>query len=118
MRTTWVLHPKPAVWLGGAIKSPPFSPVARRYAGGLIRRVQVGEPLAMPLSRPMPGIGDRCHELRVPDGDVDWRVIYRIDPDAILVVEVFRKTTRTTPVHVLQTCQWRLKRYDQRRRAR
>lgn len=118
MGTIWMMHPKPSVWLGGAVKSPPFSHEARHYAGGLIRRVQVGERLAMPLSRPMPGIGERCHELRVADGDVDWRIIYRIDPDAILIVEVFRKTTRRTPRHVVEICQWRLKRYDQKRKAR
>lgn len=64
----------------------------------------------------MPAIGERCHELRIRDGDVDWRVIYRVDPASILVVEVFNKTTRATPKHVIQTCQWRLKRYDQRKR--
>ncbi|HLM69583.1 MAG TPA: type II toxin-antitoxin system RelE/ParE family toxin, partial [Longimicrobium sp.] len=116
--TPWAGRPKPAVWLGGAIKSPPFSADARQYAGGLIRRVQVGERLSMPLSRAMPSIGERCHEFRAADGDVDWRIIYRIDPDAILIVEVFRKKTRSTPRHVIETCQWRLKRYDQKRKAR
>lgn len=118
MRTNWALSPKPALWLGGAVKTPPFSHDGRQYAGGLIRRVQVGERLVMPLSRPMPSIGERCHELRAADGDVDWRIIYRIDADAILIVDVFRKTKRTTPLHVIQTCQWRLKRYDQKRKAR
>lgn len=118
MRTIWVGRPRPTVWLGGAVKSPPFSHTARRYAGELIRRVQVGERLAMPLSRAIPDIGERCHELRVADGSVDWRIIYRIDPDAILIVDVFRKTTQATPRHVIETCQWRLKRFDQRRKAR
>jgi phage-related protein len=118
MRTPRVGHSKRSVWLGGAIKSPPFSDQARHYAGGLIRRVQRGVQLAMPLSRPMPGVGERCHELRVADGDVDWRIIYRIDPNAILIVDVFRKTTRSTPRHVIDLCKWRLKRYDQRRKAR
>lgn len=112
------MRPKPTVWLGGAVKSPPFSHAGRQYAGELIRRVQVGERLSMPLSRPMPVIGERCHELRAADGDVDLRIIYRIDPDAILVVEVFPKTTQTTPRHTIETCQWRLRRYDQRRKAR
>ncbi len=118
MRTLWAPAPKRTIWLGGAVKSPPFSHDARHYAGGLIRRVQVGERLGMPLSRPMPSIGERCHELRVADCDVDWRIVYRIDPDVILVVDVFRKTTQTTPTHVIQTCQWRLKRFDLRRKAR
>ncbi len=117
MRTIAVHH-KPAVWLGGAIKSPPFSEKARRWTGRMLRKVQDGETLTLPDSRPMPSIGERCHELRIRDGDVDWRVVYRIDPDAVLVVEVASKTTQTTPRHVIEKCQWRLKRYDQWRRLR
>lgn len=107
---------KGTVWLGGAIKSPPFSKQAQDYAGALIRNVQSGIPVTMPDSRPMPSIGPRCHELRVRDGDIAWRIIYRIDPDAVLIVEVFQKTTRSTPKHVIETSQWRLKRYDQKRK--
>lgn len=66
----------------------------------------------MPLSRPMPSIGARCHELRVRDSDVSWRLVYRVDPDAILVVDLFPKTTRTTPARVLERCGQRLRDYD------
>lgn len=103
---------KPAVWLAETIKSPPASPEARHRAGTLLRRVQMGERLTMPLSRPMPDVGERCHELRVRDGGVQWRIIYRIDPDAVVVAELFRKTTRTTPRHIIELCQWRLRHYD------
>lgn len=112
------LRPKKVFWLGGAIKTPPFSKAARNRAGALIRDLQGGKQLSMPDARPMPSIGERCHELRVPDGDVAWRIICRIDPDTVVIVEVFQKTTRTTPKHVIQTCQWRLKRFDQWRKAR
>ena len=115
MRTIEVHH-KPAVWLGGAIKTPPFSEKARNWTGALIRLIQAGERLTMPHSRPMPSVGERCHELRIADDRIDWRVIYRVDPDVVLIVEVFPKTTRSTPKHVIQTCQWRLKRFDQRRK--
>lgn len=120
MRTIGLVavHHKPAVWLGGAIKTPPFSHKARNAAGRLLRAVQDGDTLSMPDSRPMPSVGARCHELRIRDGDVDWRVIYRIDPNAVLVVDVFNKTTRETPQHVIETCRWRLKRWDHRRKAR
>lgn len=42
----------------------------------------------MPDSRPMPVIGRRVHELRIDDAErsVSWRIVYRIDDDAILVV--------------------------------
>jgi phage-related protein len=104
---------KPLVWLHGEVKTPPFSPSARIEAGFLLRQLQEGENLGMPHSRPMPSVGVRCHELRIRDEDTTWRVIYRIDDDAIVIVEVFNKTTRTTPKSVIEVCQKRLTRYDQ-----
>jgi phage-related protein len=60
----------------------------------------------------MPSIGPHCHELRIPDRDQTWRIIYRIDPDAIIIVDVFSKKTPQTPVSVIESCQRRLKAYD------
>src|SRR2546427_13050737 len=88
---------KPLVWLHGQIKTPPFSQEARIEAGYLLGRLQQGENLSLPQSRPMASIGRRCHELRVPDTGQDWRIGDRIDGDAIWILEVFWKTTRTTP---------------------
>jgi phage-related protein len=109
---------KRLIWLGGAVKTPPFSEQARHWTGRLLRKVQRGNMLSLPVSRPMPTVGERCHELRVPDDTTDWRIIYRIDPNAVLVAEVFAKTTRATPRHVIEVSQWRLKRYDQKRKVR
>ena len=104
---------KPLVWLHGEIKTPPFSPEARVEAGVMLRKVQQGEKLSLPHSRPMPGIGVRCHELRVPDMSATWRIVYRIDADAIPIAAVFSKKTEATPLHVIRTCQRRLRAYDQ-----
>ena len=83
---------KLVVWLTGErVKSPPFSRPARLEAGYLIWRLQNGELLALPYSRPMPSIGRQCHELRIQDKDVTWRIIYRIDQDAIVIVMFFKK---------------------------
>jgi phage-related protein len=103
---------KPLIWLHGEVKSPPFSRSARLEAGFLLRKLQWGNVLAMPHSRPMPSIGPRCHELRVNDQDKTWRLIYRLDPDAIVICEVFEKTTNRTPKRIVDVCQQRLKRYD------
>ena len=103
---------KPVVWLHGEVKSPPFSPAARVEAGTLLRRLQQGERLGMPASRPMSRIGARVHELRIVDVDRTWRIIYRADPDAIIIGEVFPKTTAQTPDAVIRTCQRRFKAYD------
>jgi len=103
---------KPLVWLHGEIKTPPFSKEARIEAGTLLRLLQEGEMLHMPHSRPMPSIGIRCHELRVRDERRNWRIIYRLDSDAIIIAEVFAKTTREAPKQVIETCQRRLRQYD------
>ena len=103
---------KPLVWLHGEIKTPPFSPAARVEAGYLLRRLQRGEVLGMPRSRSMPIIGPRCHELRVNDADATWRIVYRIDSDAIVILEVFGKKTPKTPRAVIQACKRRLKEYE------
>ena len=101
------------VWLGGEVKTPPLSAEARVEAGFLLRQLQSGALLAMPHSRPMTSIGPRCHELRVVDAKRTWRVMYRIDPDAIVILEVFGKTSQATPKRVIETCKERLRRYDQ-----
>ena len=103
---------KPLVWLHGEVKTPPFSAAARLEAGYLLRRLQKGAMLGLPHSRPMPSIGKRCHELRIVDEKVTWRVVYRIDPDAILILEVFSKRTRTTSRSVIDSCKLRMRRYD------
>jgi len=103
---------KPLWWLRGEVKTPPFSKEARLGAGYLLRRLQRGETLAMPHSRPMPAIGGRCHELRIVDGDSTWRIVYRADPDAVIIAEVFKKKTSQTPKRVIATCKARLREYD------
>lgn len=103
----------PLVWLRGEVKTPPFSAAARLEAGVLLRRLQRGEKLGMPHSRPMPAIGRRCHELRIVDAGKTWRLIYRLDGDAIVIVDVFQKTTPQTPARVIADCARRLARYDQ-----
>jgi len=102
---------KPLVWLGGEVKTPPFSHAARLEVGYSLRALQRGDKLSMPLSRPMPSIGSRCHELRIVDERIDWRIVYRIDTDAIVILEVFEKKTRSTPRQVIDICKRRLKDY-------
>ncbi len=104
---------KPLVWLNGEVKTPPFSLEGRIEAGMLLRRLQSGERIGLPHSRPMPSIARRCHELRIPDEDKTWRIVYRIDPDAIVIGEVFAKKTNATPDKVIDACRRRFKRYDE-----
>jgi phage-related protein len=100
------------IWLHGEVKSPPFTQEGRLEAGFLLRRLQRGDSIGMPASRPMPSIGARCHELRINDSSGNWRLVYRIDSDAIVIVEVFSKKTQATPKTVVDVCRRRLKEYD------
>ena len=103
---------KPLVWMHGEVKTPAFSKSARVEAGFLLRRLQVGEKLDLPWSRPMPSIGNRCHELRINDESAQWRIIYRIDTDAIVILDVFQKQTQRTPQNVIERCKKRIQMYD------
>lgn len=103
---------KPLAWLHGQIKTPPFSTAARIEAGFSLRLLQRGVKLDMPQSRPMPSIGPACHELRIRDENSIWRIVYRIDVDAIVIAEVFSKKTSRTPKRVIELSKQRLRNYD------
>jgi phage-related protein len=103
---------EPIVWLRGEVKTPPFSKGARIEAGYLLRLLQRGEALGLPHSRPMPAIGSRCHELHINDTAATFRIMYRADPDAVVILEVFSKKTQQTPRTVIEACKRRLRDYD------
>jgi phage-related protein len=104
--------PKELVIIAGEIRTPPMTRAARKEAGFLLRMLQEGQLLGLPISRPMPSIGPRCHELRIQDETVRWRIVYRIDPNEIVIVDVFQKDSRTTPNNVIDVCRQRLRRWD------
>jgi phage-related protein len=104
---------KPIGWLHGVIKTPPFSDEGRKEAGELLRLLQEGEHLGMPQAEPLPIVGPRCGALRVRDGEHNWRIMYRADPDAVLVIEVYAKKTRKIPADVIARCKRRLREYDE-----
>jgi phage-related protein len=103
---------KPLVWLHGEIKTPPLSSEARIEAGYLLRKLQMGELFSLPHARPMPSIGLRCYELRIDDRNKAWRVVYRIDHDAIVILEVFEKKAQKTPQEVIENCKRRIRLYE------
>ena len=103
---------KPLVWLHGEVRTPPLSAAARLETGVLLRRLQRGDSIGLPHSRPMTSIGPRCHELRVTDEQATWRIVYRIDNDAIVIADVFSKRTQATPKSVIDACKRRLRDYD------
>ena len=104
---------RPLVWLHGEIKTPPFSAQARLRTGFLLRMLQQVENLSMPDSRPMPSVGASCHALRIIDQSITWRILYYLTPDAVVILEVFKKKTRATPKNVLNAARERLSKYRQ-----
>lgn len=99
------------LWLRNELKTPPLSGAARIEAGGLLRRLQRGEMIALPHSRPMPRIGHGCHELRIPDAGKTWRIVVHLDTEAVVILEVFAKTTTKTPDDIINLCKSRLRHY-------
>lgn len=104
---------KPLAWLHGEIKTPPFTAQGRREAGELLRLLQEGETLGMPHAEPLPIVGPNCGAIRVRDAGHNWRIVYRVDPDAVVILEVYAKKTQQIPQEVIDVCKRRLKSYDE-----
>jgi len=103
---------KPLVLLSGQVKTPPFTAEGRMEAGELLRALQEGQVLSMPHAEALPSVGARCGALRVRDAGQNWRIMYRIDKDAVVILEVYGKKTRKIPDEVIERCQDRLKKFD------
>ncbi len=66
----------------------------------------------MPQAELLPNVGPRCGALQLRDAEHNWRIMYRADSDAVLVLNVYSKKTRKMPDEVISRCKDRLKRYD------
>ncbi|HEY6951497.1 MAG TPA: type II toxin-antitoxin system RelE/ParE family toxin [Bacteroidota bacterium] len=78
----------------------------------MLRQLQQGIRLSLPHSRPMPSIGSRCHELRINDENKTRRIVYRLDTDAVIILEVFEKKSPKTPQEVIEHCKRRIRLYE------
>jgi phage-related protein len=106
---------KPIIWLGSRenLLVPPLQRQTQRKAGFLLRQLQMGVKLVDPDFKPMRTIGKNCHGLRLTDAKRgELRIIDRIDRDAILVVDVFFKKSRSTENQVIDRCKSILVEYD------
>ena len=75
-----------------------------------LARLDVGQSLAMPLSRPMPIIGNGVHELRLKDRSGAYRVFYvLLGTGIVYVLHALQKKTQTTPKSTLDLARKRLK---------
>lgn len=78
----------------------------------ILLRLMEGETLEFPMSRSLPSVGHRCHELRLTINKVEWRLIYRTDNDAIIFATVFKKKQNKIPKRFIELSKKRLREYD------
>lgn len=75
-----------------------FSRSVKMELGKYIYQLQLGQKLAMPVSRPMPSVGLGAYEIRVRDEAGIYRVFYFLKvKDKVLVFHAFTKKTQATP---------------------
>lgn len=102
---------KPLLFLAD-IEAPPLRRGIRREAGVQLSRIQDGEKLPFPTSRPMPTIGAGVHELRLHDSSGIYRLPYRVGGDHVLLIDAFKKTSEKTEDKDLNRSRDRLKAFD------
>jgi phage-related protein len=56
----------------------------------------------------MADIGAGCHELRIVDGSLNWRIMHHIGTDAIVILDAFAKKTAAMPKSVIAEYRRRL----------
>jgi phage-related protein len=87
-----------------------FSKDVRVRVGKGLFRLQMGELIGMPDSRPMPGVAAGVSELRVGAADGSFRVFYyTASSRGVLVFHAFVKKTQRTPPLEIERAKKRLK---------
>lgn len=102
---------KPAIFHPAAIAAiRQFPEEVRKELGKAIFDLQLGESLAMPLSRPMPDVGAGVSELRFRDRSGIYRAFYFTrSPRGIILFHAFVKKTQATPQQEIDLGKKRLK---------
>lgn len=96
----------------GRSKRRRFPANARIKLGFRLRLLQQGMVLGMPHSRPLRVVRKSRYELRIREAGVNWRLVYRIDEDAIVIAGLFRKTSRNATDRLIEISRERLALYD------
>ena len=92
-----VWHPKAL----GTVKG--FPDEVRKELGYLIYRIQQGDSLGLPHSRPMRAVASGVSELRVRGPDGAYRAFYFLkSAKGILVFHAFKKKSQQTPDYEIE----------------
>jgi phage-related protein len=108
---------RPVVWIAD-INTAGLGKDGRRETAGLIDDLQEGILLRLPHSRPMPSIGERCHELRIRELGHRWRILYHLGYGEIVILSMFDKKQRKTPKREIQLAKRRLRLYQRSSQGR
>jgi len=82
----------------------------KKEIGFLLNKLQLGEILKEPNSKPMKFIHPKGFELRIKDSSNAIRVIYVLfEKEIILIPHAFRKKSRSTPLKEIKLAKQRLK---------
>jgi phage-related protein len=106
------LGDKPLVWGGRGNQNP--SVLAKSQIGsGIFASETAAERNARHASFSTAAVDwSAVPELRINDERSAWRIVYRIDSDAIIILDVFSKKNRTTPKVIVDLCKRRLREYE------
>lgn len=89
-----------------------FPEEIREDLADALARIDNGEMLSMPLSRPMPSIGKGVHELRLKDRSGIYRVVYALIYEGqVYILHAFKKTSQKTPLKNIELARKRLKEF-------
>ena len=99
-----LFHPKARE----AVRS--FPDEIRDQLGRALYRLQIGESLGLPLSRPMPSVGTGISELRLRGEDGIYRAFYLVrNSQGIMICHAFQKKTQKTPPLEIELARKRVK---------
>lgn len=88
--------------------------IVREDLADLLARLDLGQSLSMPLSRPMPDIGRGVHELRLKDRSGIYRVFYFVrSRGKVYLLHAMKKTTQVTPLKTIKLVAKRLREVTQ-----
>jgi hypothetical protein len=79
--------------------------------GGLLAQTAAGRSRTHDAA--LTSDAEHRHPLPRQDKDRTWRIVYRVDSDAVVIAEVFAKTSQATPKQVMETSRRRFRQYDE-----
>ena len=82
----------------------------KKDLGSILTKLQKGEPVGHPDTKPMINVAPGVFEIRLKDGSGAYRAFYILKTaHGIMVFHSFKKKTRKTPIQEIETGKRRLK---------